>query len=346
MEVVIHENPVVEAPTTEKRAALQPLPNNVPQNVGRPAVKTEKLGVVKQQATNAFAQSLARLREEESKQTTVHSGWLVKKPVVYKQRKWFSRGGKGSSKSRFFRLTNEALYYYQNEDSRTAIRGRIAFSRSTTVAQMSDDHSFKVEDEAVCCQFEAANEGDCTEWICQLQQRIERFQRVLRNTASLKLETPDSSPVMQRKIHDAVLRNPQSLIPTDSDGSISSISERPSTAGSADEFTVPNIKQAMSTCKKRQSTDPQRMAQIERENAVLRDELAQIRQAAAAATRADDQTANLEAQLRTLQQQLKEMASAKASEVVAGTQLPADDPLRQRRLNIEAHHETCKCNIM
>ena len=76
---------------------------------------------VKDQATNAFANSLARLREADTRQQTVFSGWLLKKPVVYKRRnqrrKKHSRLGGllMGNKSRFFRLTNCALFYYLDE---------------------------------------------------------------------------------------------------------------------------------------------------------------------------------------------------------------------------------------
>lgn len=356
-----------------------------------------------------FSESLARLREAETKRITSYSGWLTKKPVAHKNR----RKPRGASKLRFFRLTNEALYYYR-DDSCSVLRGRVAFSASTKVRLTMQPKCFELEDDAVLCGFEAASQEECDDWVCQLQREVEAYQYAIRDP---QLRTPDAKQHVaaiavggagnrqqSRRFCDAVLGRTDSLsrpivgvgagaavifsTRTGSeatghgmdDGSISSILDRPSTSGASaasdDEAAtngidpaVPSIREAMSTCKKRSSTTAQRMAAVERENEELRAALAHQREKAAE----DQSTESLQEKLRKLQQllleqqqlnqsrdesdlQQEQLAAAAAAAVIAEDARPAqaksvaaqkaDEALLKRRMNIEAHHETCNCSIM
>eukprot|EP00750_Incisomonas_marina_P015579 INCI18380.1.p1 GENE.INCI18380.1~~INCI18380.1.p1 ORF type:complete len:271 (+),score=78.36 INCI18380.1:36-848(+) len=265
---------------------------------------------------------------------------------------------------------------------------------------------FELEDDAVLCGFEAASQEECDDWVCQLQREVEAYQHAIRDP---QLRTPDAkhaglvvggSRQQSRRFCDAMLgRNDSVSRPSVGtqpgifstratgevaangidDGSISSILDRPSTSGgsalSDDEQTagtdtaLPNIREAMSTCKKRSSTTAQRMAAVERENEELRAALAEQREKAAE----DQSTESLQEKLRKLQQllleqqqlnlsqddsdrQQEQLAAAAAAAVIAADVQPAqakktasqkaDEALLKRRMNIEAHHETCNCSIM
>ena len=151
-----------------------------------------------------FEDALAKLREAERQQAICYSGWLTKKPVVYKSTAKARKPG--LPKRRFFRLTTEALYYFRESSCKTkTLRGRVAFSISTKVVLTRERHCFQIEDDTVCCTLQAESEGECTEWVCQLQRVVEAYQRVLRHANAVANgerlgESPVSSPVLRRKV--------------------------------------------------------------------------------------------------------------------------------------------------
>ena len=139
------------------------------------------------------------------------------------------------------------------------------------------------------------------------------------------------------------------------DGSAASSSLSHSSSSSLaeedDHDGVPTIGEAMSTCKKRAPSRSMRMvAAVERENAQLRAALA-AQNAQAATAGEDPSKAQLQTQLEELQRRLQAQLVAQSLDEAAATATATaapktDKALAKRRMNIEAHHETCKCVVM
>ena len=376
------------------RSVLQPRDANVNGGGSMGRAMPIKVPQSQQLRGNAFSESLAKLREAETKRVTSFSGWLTKKPVVHKSRGTPS----GTSKSRFFRLTSDALYYYRDETC-AVLRGRVAFSESTRVRLTPTPRCFELEDDSVLCSFTAAAEADCDDWVVQLQHVVEAYQvsvrQVMAPTDAVQQQQQQHQPPQQRwRIRDAVLgresRNasfteqPQQQQERLFSSSISIIVDRPSAGDAlADDYDVPGVAaaavgadggacspdivptlmQALSTCKKRAPIASQRIAAAGRQDGEL-DISPAVNEVAVAAAANATTTAALQAQLLELQAQLlarqqmeqgelratrpntERAVAAAAAAAAAANSTKAEQALLKRRMNIEAHHETCNCSIM
>jgi len=273
-----------------------------------------------------FGDNLQRLRELDTS-VNYREGWLKKRPVFYKHdaRKWGTRG----LKKRYFRLTDDTLYYFK-DDKRSEFKGYVSFNASTQILPGADPNSLVIEDHHIRCTLEAASEAECTDWTCDLQHVLERWQS---KDSQKSADGGDGKPTQERAEVTGTPEQPERASRKESapdqghfaiDANLSPINRRASVDElcDEDELNLPDVSEAMSTCKKRRPST--RVDQLARENEELR--------AALAAQALDRETELLKATVERLEKQIHG--------------LKKDKPDRRSRRNVETSDQACNCSIM